>query len=90
MYIKNYIALLNDEEVYKECRYQTKSINYKVVNQLLDVKKSVGHKFEEQYNKLHPPGGRAFCHKILWSPRIHKANIPSGPQYQHVAVPHTD
>ena len=38
-YIEKCMALLNDEEVYHECRDQTKSIHFKVVKQLLDLEK---------------------------------------------------
>ena len=34
MYIEKCMALLNDEEVYCECRDQTKSIHSKVLKQL--------------------------------------------------------
>ena len=39
MYIEKCMALLYDEEVYCECRNQTKSIHLKVLKQLLDLKK---------------------------------------------------
>ena len=35
MYIEKYMALLNNEKVYRECRHQTKSIHSKVAKQLL-------------------------------------------------------
>ena len=36
MYIQKCMTLLNDEEVYCECRNQAKSIYFKVFKQLLD------------------------------------------------------
>ena len=55
MYTEKCIALLNDEEVCKQYRDQTKFMHSKVVKQLSNLKISVGHKFKEQYNKLcHP------------------------------------
>ena len=38
MYIKKCMGLINDEEAYKECRCQTRSIQSKVVKQLLYLK----------------------------------------------------
>ena len=76
MYIEKWKALLNDKETYKGCRDQIKSIHSKVVKQLLNVTISTGHQLKKQYNKLHTPGNnRPHC-KILYLPKIHKANIP--------------
>ena len=39
IYIEKCMALLIDQEVYQECKYQTKSIHAEVLKELLDLKK---------------------------------------------------
>ena len=43
VYIEKFIALLNDEEVHKECRDQMKTIHSKAVKQHLDLNNSTGY-----------------------------------------------
>ena len=52
LYIEKYMALLDNEDVYKECRDNTKSMHYNVLKKLIDLKTSIGDKFKEQYNKI--------------------------------------
>ena len=40
-YVEKCMALLTDEELFSECRYQTKSIHSKVLKQPLDLKHSI-------------------------------------------------
>ena len=49
MYIEKYMAIFNDKEVYSECRDHTKSFHSKVLKWLLDLKISIGPKFNNQY-----------------------------------------
>ena len=56
MYTEKCTALLNDHEVYRECKDQPKSIFAKVLKHFLDLKSCIGPKFKDQYNKLCLPG----------------------------------
>ena len=79
MYIEKYIALLNDEELYCKYRDQIMSIYYEVVKQLLDLKNSIGPKFNDQYIKLHPPGYTGSPARFCALSKIHKVNITFRP-----------
>ena len=79
MYIEKCIALINDQEVYQECKDQTKSIHAKLLKQLLDLKKSKGPKFMDQYFKLCPPDDNSHSVRVHGLPKIHKANKPLRP-----------
>ena len=55
MYIEKCMTLINDEEVYHECRDQTKSIHSEVLKQLLDLKDSLDQnsKINKSNSALH-------------------------------------
>ena len=68
MYIEKCVALLNDEEVYRECRDQAMSIHSKVVRQLLDLRFQFDTNLRNNIinfalQMTTSPG------KILWSPK---------------------
>ena len=78
LYIDKFMAVLDDENDYKEYRVQTKS---KVVKQLLDhgPENSIGYRFKDDHAKRHPAGGNGLPVRFYCLFRIHKANIPSRP-----------
>ena len=78
-YVDKCMALLNSEEVYKECRAQIESIHSKIVKQLLDLNNSIGYKVKEEYNKLCPPGDKSHPARFCSLPQTHKINIPFRP-----------
>ena len=79
MDIEKYMALRNDENVYHECREQTKFIHSKAVKQLLDLEISIGPNFKDQCIKLQPPGDNGPLARFYGLPKIHKVNIPFRP-----------
>ena len=54
MYIEKRMALFNGQEVYQECKDQTKSIHAKVFKQLLELKNFHQTKFQRSINQTLP------------------------------------
>ena len=55
-YISKCMTVLSDQRVYQGCKDLPKSIHNKVIKQLSDLKKRLGHEFKILYTKLHPLG----------------------------------
>ena len=79
MYVEKCMTLLNDEEVYCECRDQTKSLIPKWLNNFSIYKNSIGPKFNDQYIKLQPPVDNSPPARFYSLLKFHKANITFRP-----------
>ena len=79
MYTEKCMALRNEDEVYHECRNQTKSIHSKVFKQLLALKISIGPSLRDQYINLHLAGNNSPLVRFYSLRIIHKANISFRP-----------
>ena len=91
MYMEKCMALLNDMEIEKECRDQTKCFLSKVLKQLLDPKNQF------YTNSRNCTANLAFqvmtappLQDFMVSQKYIKQKAPSGPYYKHVELPYTD
>ena len=65
MYIEKIMSLLKDQEVYQECKHQTKSIHAKVFKQLHDLKKSM-IKIQGSIHQTLPSWWQQPSWQVLW------------------------
>ena len=91
-YTEKGMALLNEKDVYHEYTDQTKSIQFKLITQLLDQKNSIAPKFKDQYIKPHPSVQleTAFPTDSMVYQKFIMPTSPSGLMYQHVTHPLTN
>ena len=55
-YIEKCMTLLNDHNLYQECRDLTKTSHNMVIKQLTNLKINLGLEFKNMYPKLYPTG----------------------------------